>query len=91
MSFLEVFQYTRQESAIHNLDPRGKLVLSICLAAISLMFTDIIPILIMICFQIPLIAAAKSLKRWAKSMRGLLPLLLFIIIFNTLLFKPYPS
>ncbi len=85
MSFLEVFQYTRQESVIHNLDPRAKLVISICLAGISLMFTDIIPMVLMICFLIPLIAAAKSLKRWATSMRGLLPLLLFIIVFNTLL------
>ncbi|MFW9918139.1 MAG: energy-coupling factor transporter transmembrane component T family protein [Candidatus Thorarchaeota archaeon] len=85
MSFLEVFQYTRQESIIHKLDPRAKLVLSICLAGVSLMFNDIIPMLLLICFLVPLIAAAKSLKRWAKSMKGLLPLLLFIIIFNTLL------
>lgn len=85
MAFLEVFQYTRQESIIHKLDPRAKLILSICLAAVSLMFTDIVPMLLLICFLIPLIAAAKSLKRWAKSMKGLLPLLAFIIIFNTLL------
>ncbi len=85
MSFLEIFQYTRQESIIHNLDPRAKLLLSICLAIISLMFTEIVPMLIMICFLLPIIAAAKSLRRWAKSMKGLLPLLLFIIIFNTLL------
>ena len=85
MSFLEVFQYTRQESVIHKLDPRAKLVLSICLAGISLMFSDILPILIVIIVLIPLIAAAKSLRRWAKSMKGLMPLLLFIIIFNTLL------
>ncbi len=85
MSFLEVFQYTRQDSIIHRLDPRAKLLLSICLAAVSLMFTDIIPMILLILFLIPLIAAAKSLRRWAKSMKGLLPLLLFIIIFNTLL------
>ena len=85
ISFLEVFQYTRQQSLVHDLDPRAKLVLSIVLAAITLMFLNIIPLLIMIGCLIPLIAAAKSLRRWLKSMRGLTVLLLFIIIFNTLL------
>ncbi len=85
MSFLEVFQYTRQESLVHNLDPRAKLLLSIVLASISLMFITIIPLLIIIGCILPLIAAAKSLRRWARSMKGLAPLLLFIIIFNTLL------
>ncbi|MFW9848949.1 MAG: energy-coupling factor transporter transmembrane component T family protein [Candidatus Thorarchaeota archaeon] len=85
MSFLEVFQYTRQQSLIHDLDPRAKLALSIVLAIISLMFLNIIPLLLIIGCLIPLIAAAKSLHRWTKSMRGLAFLLLFIIIFNTLL------
>jgi energy-coupling factor transport system permease protein len=85
LSFLEIFQYTRQRSLIHDLDPRAKLVLSICLAVISLMYIDILPLVIVICFLVPLIAAAKSLRRWSRSMKGLLPLLLFIIIFNTLL------
>ncbi len=85
VSFLEVFQYTRQQSLVHDLDPRAKLVLSIVLAAITLMFLNIIPLLIVIGCLTPLIAAAKSLRRWLKSMRGLVVLLLFIIIFNTLL------
>ena len=85
VSFLEVFQYTRQQSLVHDLDPRAKLVLSIVLAAITLMFLNIIPLLIVIGCLIPIITAAKSLRRWLKSMRGLTMLLLFIIIFNTLL------
>ncbi|MHA1906194.1 MAG: energy-coupling factor transporter transmembrane component T family protein [Candidatus Thorarchaeota archaeon] len=85
MSFLEVFQYTRQQSIVHDLDPRAKLVLSIVLAAISLMYLNIIPLLIIIACLIPLIAAAKSLRRWSKSMRGLAILMLFIVVFNTLL------
>ena len=85
VSFLEVFQYTRQQSLVHDLDPRAKLALSIVLAAITLMFLNIIPLLIVIGCLIPIITAAKSLRRWLKSMRGLTMLLLFIIIFNTLL------
>ncbi|MFQ5831234.1 MAG: energy-coupling factor transporter transmembrane component T family protein [Candidatus Thorarchaeota archaeon] len=85
MSFLEVFQYTRQESLVHNLDPRSKMFLSLVLAIVSLMFLEIVPLLIILVLLVPLIAAAKSLRRWARSMRGLSYLLIFIIIFNTLL------
>ena len=85
MSFLEVFQYTRQESVIHALDPRAKLFLSVVLAVISLMFLDIFPLLTIIAVLIPLMAAAKSLRRWLRSMKGLSILLIFILIFNTLL------
>ncbi len=84
MSFLEVFQYTRQKSLIHNLDPRAKLVMAIVLAATSLMFIHIVPLLLLFLCLLPLVAAAKSLRRWGKSMKGLSFLLLFIIIFNTL-------
>jgi len=85
LSFLEIFQYTRQDSIIHRLDPRAKLLMSIVLAVISLLFLSIIPLLIIFCCLIPIIGAAKSLRRWTRSMRGLAILLIFIIVFNTLL------
>ncbi|UCE11375.1 MAG: energy-coupling factor transporter transmembrane protein EcfT [Candidatus Thorarchaeota archaeon] len=91
MSFLEIFQYTRQDSIIHRLDPRSKLFLTLVCAIISLLFLDIIPLLIIFASLLPLLAAAKSLRRWAKSMKGLLVLLVFIMVFNTLLSTgPYP-
>lgn len=85
LGFLEVFQYTRKDSAIHRLDPRSKLFLSIVCAVISVMFTDILPLVIILSCLVPVIALAKSLKRWARSMRGLSVLLVFVIVFNTLL------
>jgi len=85
MSFLEVFQYTRQDSVMHRLDPRSKIVLSIVCAAVSMMFMDIIPLLMIFICLLPMIAAAKSLGRWAKSMKGLGALLVFVLVFNTLL------
>ncbi|NWF95684.1 MAG: energy-coupling factor transporter transmembrane protein EcfT, partial [Candidatus Thorarchaeota archaeon] len=87
MSFLEVFQYTRQDTFVHRLDPRSKLLLSISLAVCSLMFLNILPLLLLLAFLVPLIAAAKSLKRWVRSMRGLSVLLVFILVFNSL-FSP---
>jgi energy-coupling factor transport system permease protein len=85
MSFLEVFQYTRQASLVHDLDPRSKMMLTLALAVISLLFLDIVPLLIILITMVPLLIAAKSLRRWARSMKGMSYLLLFIVIFNTLL------
>ncbi|MFW9786307.1 MAG: energy-coupling factor transporter transmembrane component T family protein [Candidatus Thorarchaeota archaeon] len=85
MAFLEVFQYTRQDSIIHRLDPRAKLFMSIVLAVVSLLFLSIIPLLLILCCLIPILGAAKSLTRWGRSMKGLSILLIFIIVFNTLL------
>lgn len=85
MSFLEIFQYTRLDSVIHRLDPRSKMFLAVVCAATSLMFLDIIPLLIVLFFLLPIIGAARSLSRWAKSMRSLIVLVLFIVVFNTLL------
>jgi energy-coupling factor transport system permease protein len=70
---------------MHSLDPRAKLLLSIVLAIISLIFLEIFPLLLIIAVLIPLMAAAKSLGRWLRSMKGLSVLLIFILIFNTLL------
>lgn len=84
-SMLDVFQYTKKDSPIHRLDPRSKMVFSIVFSAISLMFLNILPLLLLIIVLLPIIAAAKSLQRWSKSMRGLAVLILFIVVFNTLL------
>jgi len=76
---------------MHKLDPRAKLLLAIVLAIISLLFLEIFPLLIIIFgFLIPLMTAAKSLRRWLKSMKGLSILLIFILVFNTLL-STYPN
>lgn len=85
MSFLEIFRYTRKDSIIHRLDPRSKMLFSVAAAAASLMFLNIIPLLIVLLCLIPIIVAAKSLKRWLRSMKGLSMLLVFIMVFNTLL------
>ena len=85
MSFLEVFQYTRQDSLVHKLDPRAKMFMAIVLAVVSLLFLEIIPLLIIFICLVPILGAAKSLRRWTRSMKGLSVLLIFIIVFNTLL------
>ncbi len=70
---------------IHRLDPRSKLVMSIMFATVSIMFLSIIPLLIILASLIPIIIAAKSFRRWLRSMRGLSVLIVFILIINTLI------
>lgn len=84
-SMLDIFQYTKKDTPVHRLDPRSKMVLSISFSAISLMFLNILPLLILIVVLLPIIATARSLRRWGRSMRGLMVLVLFIVVFNTLL------
>lgn len=86
LSFLEVFQYTRQNSPIHRLDPRAKLLLSFSLAVVSLIFIELfVLLLLLVIVLVPIMAAARSLRRWSRSMKSLSILLVFIIVFNTLL------
>jgi len=59
--------------------------MSIVSAIISLSFLEILPLLIILGVLIPLLIAAKSFKRWLRSMKGLSVLLVFILVVNTLL------
>jgi energy-coupling factor transport system permease protein len=60
------------------------MVFSIVLATISLIFLNVTLLIVLLVFLLPILGVSESLGRWSKSMRGLLPLILFIIIFNTL-------
>jgi len=81
MSFLRAFKYRRKETVAHRLDPRSKFLLSIILMAISVVFTDIRVLLLLIAGQLILLFLAKSLREWVSSLRGLI--FFFIIIFVT--------
>jgi len=81
MSFLRAFKYRRKETVAHRLDPRSKFLLSVILMAISVVFTDIRVLLLLIAGQLILLFLAKSLREWASSLRGLI--FFFIIIFVT--------
>lgn len=85
LSFLEIFKYTRQDSIIHRLDPRAKMLMAIVMATISLLFMELFALCVILAILLPLLASAKSLRRWSHSMKSLSILLGFIIIFNTLL------
>lgn len=88
MSVFESFKYKRKDTFIHNLDPRTKLIMVIVLSAVSLMFFEIVPLLIILVINTILIAIAKSLREWYYTLKGLLYLLILVFVFNYFLVSP---
>jgi len=84
VSILDIFKFQRKNTFIHNLDPRTKLYYALVISIISLMFIDIIPLVLIFISTIPLFIAAKSLKVWIKTIQGLLILILIIVVVDTL-------
>ena len=81
MSLLEGLRFTRGDSPIHRLDPRVKFMLTLVVFAASIMFLELIPLLIIFLLQIPLILIGKIGKEWLKTLKG--GIFLAIIIFSS--------
>lgn len=84
LEFLNAFKFMKKKSFLHNLDPRAKLVFAIVYTICALLFTEILPLLLILLSLIPLVLIGKIFKQWIKSIRGLSFLIIFIIILNTL-------
>ncbi|MHA1642141.1 MAG: energy-coupling factor transporter transmembrane component T family protein [Promethearchaeota archaeon] len=84
LEFLNAFKFIKKKTFLHSLDPRSKLLFSLIYTINALLFTEIVPLLIILLSLLPLLISGKILKMWAKSIKGLSFLFLFIIILNTL-------
>jgi energy-coupling factor transport system permease protein len=84
LDFLNAFKFMKKKTFLHKLDPRAKLVFSIVYTICALLFTEIIPLLLIFLSLVPLILIGRLFKRWIKSIRGLSFLIIFIIVLNTL-------
>ena len=80
LEFLQAFKFQKKNSFIHNLDPRAKLLFSIVYSVSALLFTELVPLLILFLTLIPLIFLGKMFKEWMRSIRGLSSLILIIIV-----------
>jgi len=83
LEFLNAFKFQKKETLIHRLDPRGKLLFAIIYTMVAILFTEIVPLLIIFITLIPLIYIGDIHKEWFKSLRGLSFLYIIIIILNT--------
>ncbi len=84
INFLDAFQFKMKDTFIHNLDPRTKLYFAIIITIISLLFNDIIPLLILFIFLVPFFIAGKIVTQWLNTLKGLVFLAIFIIVIDTL-------
>ncbi|MFX0068879.1 MAG: energy-coupling factor transporter transmembrane component T family protein [Promethearchaeota archaeon] len=84
ISLFEAFRFKRKNTPVHNLDPRAKLYLAIIASALSLIFAELVPLVILLLALIPIIILAGSIREWARSMRGLVIFIVFIAVINTI-------
>ena len=83
LEFLNAFKFMKKNTFLHNLDPRSKLLFSIVYTISALIYTEIMPLFIMLLSILPVIASGRLIKQWIKSIRGLFFLFIIIILLNT--------
>jgi len=81
----EGFKFAKLQTPIHRMDPRAKFVLTMSISALSLIFLNVFALSLIFLSQLPIVAMAKSAKRWVDSMRAatLLATLIFAMNFIT--------
>ena len=84
MSMFDGFKFRSVSSPIHKLDPRAKFVYVCVLFAASVMFSSLIPLLILFLIQVPLVLIAKVQREWARSMKGSAVFAIIIFVMNLL-------
>jgi energy-coupling factor transport system permease protein len=92
MEILEYFDYKLKKSILHHLDPRGKMLFIIVATCITILFREIVPLLIILGLTIPLVLLGEFLRKWLRTLLILLPLLIIIIVLDALLINTdYPT
>ncbi len=88
MSVFDGLKFRRVYSPIHNLDPRIKFIYVIAIFVAAIMFSQIIPLLILFVMQIPFVLIARVQRQWLRSLRGaaFLATLIFLVNIATTFF-----
>lgn len=82
MKVFEGLKFKRVSSVVHRLDPRIKFVVACVIFTLAIMFTELLPLLILFLAQIPLAFFARIHKEWSRSLRGGLYFVLIIFFLN---------
>lgn len=92
MKLLEYFNYDLQKSLLHHLDPRGKMLFIIIVTCFTILFRELVPLLILLGIVIPLVLMGNFMRKWLKTLLLLLPLLIIIILVDALVINTeYPT
>jgi energy-coupling factor transport system permease protein len=82
LSVFEGFRFRHVSSPIHNRDPRIKFVFVIVMFVIAVLFTQVLPLLVLFFLPLPFVLIAGVKREWLRSLRGALLLATFIFVFN---------
>ncbi len=83
-TILRGLQFYPGKTIIHKLDPRVKLVISLLLMATAMMYIEVTIITIIVVTEAVLAIIAKVFSRWARTVYGAAPLIIFVFIANFL-------
>jgi energy-coupling factor transport system permease protein len=73
------------------MDPRAKFIYVCVLFAVAVMFSQLIPLLILFFVQMPLVFVARVQKEWLRSMKGSAMFAIIIFVMNILSLYFYGS
>ncbi|MBS7658199.1 MAG: energy-coupling factor transporter transmembrane component T [Candidatus Bathyarchaeia archaeon] len=79
------FKFKKLDTPIHKMDPRSKFMFVTVIFVLTLLFTNLICLIILLLLQLPLILIAKCGRKWLKTMKGtaFFAILIFIMNFIT--------
>ncbi|MCX6649237.1 MAG: energy-coupling factor transporter transmembrane component T [Candidatus Bathyarchaeota archaeon] len=87
MSLLEGLRFTKGDSPMHRMDPRVKFLMTMVIFTLSILFLDLIPLMVVFTLQIPIVIYGRIWREWLKSLKG--GAFLAVIIFATNLLSFY--
>ena len=82
MSVFEGFRFRRVSSVIHRLDPRVKFFYVCVLFVMAVMFSELLPLILLFFVPLPFVLVAGVQREWIRSMRGALFLAVIIFLSN---------
>lgn len=94
MSMFDGFKFRSVSSPIHLMDPRAKFFYVCVLFAVTVMFNQLIPLLVLLLIQIPFVVIAGVEREWLRSMKGSALFAAIIFVMNVLslhFYGGYPS
>jgi len=82
MSVFDGLKFRRVYSPIHNLDPRIKFIYVCAVFVAAILFSELIPLIVLFLLPIPFVLLAGVQKEWLRSLRGAAFLAGFIFVVN---------
>ncbi len=82
MSVFDGLRFRKVSSPIHRLDPRAKFFYVIVMFVVAVVFSELLPLIVLFLIQMPFVFVAGVQREWIRSLRGALFLAVMIFAFN---------